>query len=323
MGALLAAPAAASGSFTTLVANLGIVSPLDLTPPSFDVAPASDEVAAFDATTHAVTVVPPGGGAGDTLPEQTSATPFYERTGPHEQLLVFVDGASAGTGIPGSVEIRAKDGSGAAISLPGAVLPAETVGQELHDRVIGWETADVEDAPFTWGWLGHTAVWAVEGTTQAFDLAAASDDGATVGLIAPEAPPRSRHGAPPIPQTRLRNRGRRGRKSGNSTSYARRSRGRAPGSARRPGWGAARRRTGPGPRRPARGPPGPEPGGEGRAPWSPLREGRRRSEPERGDAAVLLAELLASYVRRARRRGLARRRSLRLAVPLGLDPARP
>ena len=36
-----------------------------------------------------------------------------------------------------------------------------------------------------------------------------------------------------------------------------------------------------------------------------------------------LAELLASYVRRARRRGLARRRSLRLAVPLALDRARP
>jgi hypothetical protein len=111
--------------------------------------------------------------------------PFYEPVGTHARLLSFVDGAQAGSGIPGTLALFAKDGSGVGIALPGALLPAETLAQELHNRSIGWESTQAESAPFTWGWLGHSAVWAALNTQQSLDLVAASDDGATVGLIAP------------------------------------------------------------------------------------------------------------------------------------------
>jgi hypothetical protein len=147
----------------------------------------SNQVAAFLGTSRAVPVVPASGAAGNVLPVQSHLTPFYEPVGAHERLLVFVDGASWGTGIPGSVSLFPKDGSSAGVALPGKVLPAETLGQEIHDRAIGWQTAAVENAPFTWGWLGHSAVWTALTGQPAFDLVAASDDGATVGLIAPSA----------------------------------------------------------------------------------------------------------------------------------------
>ncbi len=186
--ALIAAPTGQAGSFTTLVPDLQLTAfTPDLSPRSFDVAPANDFVAAVEATSQSIAVVPAGGGAAVTPAIKSVYTPFYEPVGTHGQLLAFVDGALPESGIPGTVALFAKDGSGGPIALPGAVLPAETLGQEIHDRTIGWQTAQVENAPFTWGWLGHSAVWAAEGMTQAFDLVAASDDGATVGLIAPGA----------------------------------------------------------------------------------------------------------------------------------------
>ena len=186
--ALLAAPTAHSGSFTTLVPDLQLTAfTADLSPPTFDAAPTGDFVAAVEATSQSIAVVPAGGGTAVTLPIKSVYTPFYEPVGTHARLLAFVDGVLPESGIPGTLALFAKDGSGAAVALPGAVLPAETLGQELHGRVIGWQTAEVENAPFTWGWLGHSAVWAADGMTQAFDLVAASDDGATIGLIAPGA----------------------------------------------------------------------------------------------------------------------------------------
>ena len=142
---------------------------------------------------RAVSVSPTAGGAATTLAVPVDDLPFYEPVATTPRLLAFTLTTASESGIPGSVVLFPTDGSGAATTLPGSVLPAFTQQELWHSQPpLGWAGADSGGGqvaePFSWGWLGSEVVYETDrGATGGFDLVAATDDVGTVGVIAPGA----------------------------------------------------------------------------------------------------------------------------------------
>jgi hypothetical protein len=191
--ALAVAPSAHNGAFADFATGL---STLQGSPPPLTlcaVTPAHDLLAALLAN-RAASVLPTGGGAGHVLSVPVDDLPFYEPVATAPRLLAFTSTSVSQSGIAGSVALFATDGSGAATTLPGAVLPAFTLAQLWHSAPFGWTGVDSGSGqvaePFPWGWFGSEIVYETDrgqnGTT-AFDVVAATDDAGTVGVIAPGA----------------------------------------------------------------------------------------------------------------------------------------
>ena len=115
--------------------------------------------------------------------------PFFEPVVTNPGLLVFTHPTGTQTGVLGKVALYPTSGSGAPVVLPGDVLPAFVSTQIGHLPISGWQGQDrglgQVAQPFTWGWFGSEIVYEARTVAMAgLDLVAATDDVATVGVIA-------------------------------------------------------------------------------------------------------------------------------------------
>jgi hypothetical protein len=139
-----------------------------------------------------VAVAPTAGGPAQALSVPVDQPPFYEPEATNAGLLVFTCPTPTQSGVFGSVDLYPASGAGAPTTLPGTVLPAFVMSQLDHQQPFGWTGADGGSGqvaePFTWGWFGSEIVYEARTFAVAgIDVVAATDDVATVGVIAPAA----------------------------------------------------------------------------------------------------------------------------------------
>ncbi len=146
-----------------------------------------DQRIAINEDNRQVTVYPTTGGAGNTLMHPVDHEGHWEAVSSNPGLLVFTSPNRTQSGIYGSVVLYPNDGSGAGRVLPGNAMPAPILSQVYHRWPIPWTKSGHTGAngPYTWGWIGSAIVYqAYTRNVVGFDLVAATDDLATVGVVA-------------------------------------------------------------------------------------------------------------------------------------------
>ena len=85
----------------------------------------------------------------------------------------------------GSLALLAPNGGTGPIALPGTAIKGAGALLEDHRLSPQWSYPGGAVGPFTWGWLGDRVVYATQGAPSGSDLVLSTNDGATVGLVAP------------------------------------------------------------------------------------------------------------------------------------------